>query len=335
MSTGGGLQSQGEYSLRVTAKFTNDAKTGSMFDTTVPTDPKFRPGCHKRIVEEVDSTAFSADYSKRTEKPDPQRFLQRGTGIGGKADKESKALTEDKIIAQQNRAKAQQRAAKDRLRREGKVVPKATQRRANPPNTEFRRFYERGDLPIQLDHRGVQNALLWKVDIDQLDYHHYLPIFFDGLREVEEPYRFLAEQGVKDMLRQGGETKVLPVIPQLIIPIKTALNTRVNTVIVRVLKTLQLLVNTQNEQDDQFNQGGGSPMIGQALVPYYRQLLPVCNIFRNQRENTGDGITYGQQKEENLGDLIEETLNLMERNGGPDAFINIKYLIPTYESCML
>lgn len=55
----------------------------------------------------------------------------------------------------------------------------------------------------------------------QLDFHHYLPIFFDGLREVEEPYAFLSEQGIKDMLINAS-SKVLPVIPQLIIPIKSA-----------------------------------------------------------------------------------------------------------------
>ena len=66
--------------------------------------------------------------------------------------------------------------------------------RMNPPNTEFRRFYERGDLPIAIEHRGVGNKIQWKVDIEKLDYHHYLPIFFDGLREKEEPYRFLAVQ---------------------------------------------------------------------------------------------------------------------------------------------
>ena len=32
-------------------------------------------------------------------------------------------------------------------------------------------------------------------------------------------------QGVEDMLKSGA-SKILPVIPQLIIPIKTALNTR-------------------------------------------------------------------------------------------------------------
>ena len=52
-----------------------------------------------------------------------------------------------------------------------------------------------------------------------LDYHHYLPIFFEGIREKQEPYRFLSVQGTFDMLDKGG-AKVLPVIPQLIIPIK-------------------------------------------------------------------------------------------------------------------
>lgn len=55
---------------------------------------------------------------------------------------------------------------------------------------------------------------------EQLDFHHYLPIFFDGLRELEMPYAFLSEQGVYDML-SAGSNKVLPVIPQLIIPIKS------------------------------------------------------------------------------------------------------------------
>jgi len=48
-------------------------------------------------------------------------------------------------------------------------------------------------------------------------------------------------------------------------------------------------------------------MIGEALVPYYRQLLPVFNIFKNNNTNIGDFIDYSQRKRLNLGDLIEET----------------------------
>lgn len=48
--------------------------------------------------------------------------------------------------------------------------------------------------------------------------------------------------------------------------------------------------------------------------------------------NLGDGIYYSQQKKENIGDLIQETLEKLERTGGEDGFINIKYMVPTYES---
>lgn len=51
--------------------------------------------------------------------------------------------------------------------------------------------------------------------------------------------------------------------------------------------------------------------------------------------NSGDGIDYSQQKRENIGDLVQESLEAFEIHGGPDAFINIKYMVPTYESCQL
>lgn len=187
--------------------------------------------------------------------------------------------------------------------------------------TEFRRFYDRGDLPIQIYHGAVGGKIAWKVDVEKLDYHHYLPIFFDGLREKEDPYRFLAVQGSYDMLDKG-RSKILPVVPQLIIPIKTALNTRDEQVMATMFKVLQTLVLS-------------GEMIGEALVPYYRQILPVFNIFKNKNQNIGDAIDYSQRKRMNLGDLIEETLQVFEMQGGEDAFINIKYMIPVYESCVL
>lgn len=59
--------------------------------------------------------------------------------------------------------------------------PDAYKERANLPDTTFRkyvfygvigdfrcRFYERGDLPIQMDHGGVRNMIAWKVDITKV-----------------------------------------------------------------------------------------------------------------------------------------------------------------------
>ena len=52
-------------------------------------------------------------------------------------------------------------------------------------------------------------------------------------------------------------------------------------------------------------------------------------------DNLGDGIDYGQQRRENLGELIMETLEAFEVNGGEDAFINIKYLVPVFQSVIV
>ena len=75
--------------------------------------------------------------------------------------------------------------------------------------------------------------------------------------------------------------------------------------------------------------------IGESLVPYYRQLLPIFNLLKAKNKNSGDSIDYAQRKRANVGELIHETLEMLEMYGGPDAYINIKYMIPTYESCMV
>ena len=95
-----------------------------------------------------------------------------------------------------------------------------------------------------------------------------------------------------------------------------ALNTRDHEVICTTLKVLQQLVVS-------------GEMIGEALVPYYRQILPIFNLFKNMNLNIHDGIDYSQRKRQNIGDLVQETLELFELHGGEDAFINIKYMIPT------
>ena len=115
--------------------------------------------------------------------------LKKGDGIGGKTFSLCKAKEQPSVDA---------------------PVAGAVRRRQIPVS-EFRMFYDRGDLPVTIEH-GSHNTINWKVEIQQLDYHHYLPIFFEGIREKFDPYRFLAVQGVFDMLDKGG-AKVLPVIP--------------------------------------------------------------------------------------------------------------------------
>ncbi|XP_054016299.1 parkin coregulated gene protein homolog [Hylaeus anthracinus] len=211
-----------------------------------------------------------------------------------------------------------------------------------PKPSTFRKFYEEGVFPISLENDIYGTKLSWKVNIEDLDFHHYLPLFFDGLTETEQPYKFLVEQGISDMLEHGGP-KILPVVPQLIIPIKKALNTKMPEIICATMKALQKLVRSGD-------------CVGEALVPYFRQILPVLNLLKDKNGkrflyinplhskksktlifdfNLGEGIDYSQQRGENAADMIQETLEMLEIYGGEDAFINIKYMIPTYESCMM
>ena len=67
-------------------------------------------------------------------------------------------------------------------------------------------------------------------------------------------------------------------------------------------------------------------------MPFFRQILPTFNLYRDHNINARDAIDYSRIGQ--LGDVIEETLMLLERCGGKDAFVNIKYSIPTYESCI-
>lgn len=81
------------------------------------------------------------------------------------------------------------------------------------------------------------------------------------------------------------------------------MNTRDPDVIQITLKVLQKLVQS-------------GEMVGEALVPYYRQILPIFNLFKNKNRNLGDKIDYSQRKQANLGDLIQETLEIFEQTGG-------------------
>uniref|UniRef100_A0A8C5QC56 Uncharacterized protein n=1 Tax=Leptobrachium leishanense TaxID=445787 RepID=A0A8C5QC56_9ANUR len=157
----------------------------------------------------------------------------------------------------------------------------------------FRIFYDRGDLPVAVRPEPTGNKISWKVDIVRFDYSHLLPIFFDGLSETTMPYEFFARQGIHDLLDNAGP-EILHVIPHIILPIRKVLNTRNRQVIRTTLKILQHLIVAHDG-------------IGEALVPYYPQILPVLNLLKNMNVNLGDGIDYGQQKRENIGNLILES----------------------------
>ena len=212
------------------------------------------------------------------------------------------------------------------------------------------------------------NALSWVCPLHNLDYEHYLPIFFDGVRCTEDPYKFMARQvrkvgrrssapflhsplspdaqGAHELLEasRGYPERILPCIPSLISPLRLALTTKNAGIVLAALHCIQELVMCNygvGEVRVRSRAAGRararlpprdrmtrSRPLRQAIVPFYRQILSVLNLFFTKRSNLGDQMDYGQWKNEDLGAAVLETLELLEKTGGPHAFINIKYMVP-------
>ena len=139
--------------FRVTPRPVKLPGSGSCFDKTAR-DSR-RAGVHPSEKSSTDIAAFS--MQRTLSKPDTKSFLRRGTGTAGLAGTQSAAMMTEKISTS--------RAASTKVAFADRPAPRATafSQRPNPPNTEFRRFYERGDLPIQIEHIGAQNRIAWKV----------------------------------------------------------------------------------------------------------------------------------------------------------------------------
>lgn len=186
-------------------RHTKKYNTGTCFDTII-INTQDRPGGHPHVEVNSELAAFS-DF-KPTEKPSPKNFLLSHTGNGGQ-----------RPFTPYEKREFEQKHRSERVLK-GPPCARAYMRRANPPNTDFRRYYDRGDIPVKVMH-GIFRKIVWLKPVDDLDLFVLLPLFFDGLREEEEPYQFLAYHGTLEILQHSSEERIVPVIPQIVIPLKS------------------------------------------------------------------------------------------------------------------
>ena len=98
------------------------------------------------------------------------------------------------------------------------TLPFSLQPRHNPRNTIFREFYDLGEIPIAVAHGGGSNAVTGELIQQNWIITDTFLLFFDGIREIDHPYRLLSVQGAKQLLAICPE-KVANVLPQLILPL--------------------------------------------------------------------------------------------------------------------
>ncbi|EER02372.1 hypothetical protein, conserved, partial [Perkinsus marinus ATCC 50983] len=164
--------------------------------------------------------------------------------------------------------------------------------------TIFQDFYDHPRMPFKMKY-DARKTVQWKVPPDTVDYPIVLPIFIEGLREVLPMYETLAFAGALELIRRGGDRRVVPVLPKLIQPLKRALESRDPNTLRKALQTLQVMARS-------------GAMLGEALVPYYRQILPVLNMFRSQKSMSMSRDDMDYRLGRNIGALIDETLGVLE-----------------------
>jgi Parkin co-regulated protein len=186
--------------------------------------------------------------------------------------------------------------------------------------TVFRQAYERGSLPVAIKH-GAKSKLDWKVSAASVD-SSLLPTFIDGLREKTNPYRYVATYGsieLSTILGTKYPQKVLPVLPDCVVNLKKSLATNDPDTIVNACLVIQALTTSSKE-------------VAVALMQYYKLLLPSLGLWKSKKRCTFDRMDFSKRDGRIVGEIIEETLDILEETAGPDAFKKIKFIIPTFES---
>jgi len=183
--------------------------------------------------------------------------------------------------------------------------------------------YKRNEFPFIIGHKAVGNTIQWTCKQEEIDIEAMLPLFFEGLREKEQPFSVIANEGILQLLRLSvirGEP-LGPILPRCSAGLRAAFTSGDDVVLRTALRRMQDLLRAD-------------ATVGRALLPLYPQLLPPLNNYIQLRSNLGDGIEYGQRVDPDIGALVLDTIELLEHRTGLTAFDRIKRFIPTYQSIL-
>eukprot|EP00667_Euglena_gracilis_P018908 EG_transcript_20165 len=167
--------------------------------------------------------------------------------------------------------------------------------------TPFGEAVQEGNLPFHIQHKARDMALSWTVPIENANFERLLPLCFDGLREKQHPYNFLAKQAVEEMLEvEGAAQRVTPLLPVLLPSLKAAMgegNAELTQTCLRIFGRL-------------------SDLAGPALDTHLNPFLTTLNRMLTDRKTR---------------QVVEDLLSRFLQNGGPEVPKLIKSKVPTFQ----
>lgn len=167
-------------------------------------------------------------------------------------------------------------------------------------NTNFPIHYINNIIPCHIYHNAASFKLIWYLPFSEIDYNSVLSACFEGIVEEAHPYKFIARQACKELLKaENSHNKILPIISKLYDYIRIALLDDNDETFSDALDICLLLVFYAGRQ--------GFPYTKLILTPLRRRL-----------PNT------------NFQSRIYDLLNLLYKMFGNEAFDLIKQFIPSY-----
>lgn len=170
--------------------------------------------------------------------------------------------------------------------------------------------YAKGGIPCRVSHEGRNkngNGLKWNIDLSMLESFNPLAItFFIGLEETSHPYTFLVKEGIKDILAStGARRKIIPILPNLINPIRRGLSSVKRENVVVTLNAMRML----------------SRLCGKEFIPCFAKILPVVQ----------SKAIYGDSDVMNTLNAIEMVIR-RDLEGYDQSIVArlIKLYVPTY-----
>ena len=90
--------------------------------------------------------------------------------------------------------------------------------------TWFPLYYNNNIIPCHVYHNTSSFKLIWDKPFKEIDYSKVLTACFEGIIETAHPYKFIARQGSKELLKaENSHIKIIPLLPKLYDQIRTAL----------------------------------------------------------------------------------------------------------------
>ncbi|KAH7818236.1 putative Parkin co-regulated protein [Monocercomonoides exilis] len=191
--------------------------------------------------------------------------------------------------------------------------------------TAFAVAYSNGSIPCRLVTGTAKMALEWKQTFEEIDYESILPLCVEGLKEIAHPYFTVAKMACIELVSaEIAHETIPPILPEVIKRLREVMVTTSRSNLDAFATSLEFLIGLSNAVTESL-----TPHITLLLSPIAAEMMK-AGSGRTSSAAKSCTKTPGGGGEINLKEKSLEVLQILEENGGEEAYEIIHKKIPTY-----